>query len=208
MPTGYTVFIENGDISTGAEFLKKCIRNFGCCIGQRDDALTDPLITDIKPDTYYKRQYDYYLGKLETFRKKSIEEIKEELCAKGEKKMNEKKKYLSDQLMLRNKYLAIRNDVERWVPPTPDHQGIKDFALEQIDMCIPTNEYLDKLEKQIQSLENQNTDVTDEMASDYIIDELNFYGKRLKYYSKRMNEEEERAANRTKFIKDFLSSLN
>ena len=207
MPTGYTVFIENGKVTTGADFLKICIRNFGCCIEQREDPLDDPLITDIKPDSYYKSQYDYYLGKLETFRKKSIEEIKEELRAKGEKELNEKKKYLSDQQLLRNKYLAIRNDVERWIPPTPDHQGIKDFALEQIDMCIPTNEYLDKLEKQIQSLENQNTDVTDEMTSNYIIDELSFYGKELKNYSKQMNEEEERAANRTKFIKEFLSSL-
>lgn len=208
MPTGYTIFIENGKVTTGADFLKICIRNFGCCIGQRDDSLSDPLIVDVKPDTYYKSQYDYYLGKLETFRKKSIEEIKEELRAKVEKELNEKKKYLSYQQMNRNKYLVIRNDVERWVPPTPDHQGIKDFALEQIDMCIPTNEYLNELEKQIQSLENQNTDVTDEMASNYIIDELSFYGKELKDYSKRMNEEEERAANRTKFIKDFLSSLN
>lgn len=207
MPTGYTIFIENGKATTGADFLKICIRNFGCCIGQREDPLSASLITDIKPDTYYKSQYEYYLNKLESFRKKSMEEIKEELRAKGEKELNEKKKYLSDQQMLRNKYLAIRNDVERWVPPTPDHQGIKDFALEQIDMCIPTNEYLDKLEKQIQSLENQNTDITDDMASDYIIDELSFYGKELKDYSKRMNEAEEIAANHTKFIKDFLSSL-
>lgn len=208
MPTGYTVFIENGKVTTGADFLKICIRNFGCCIGQRDDALTDPLIADIKPDSYYRSQYDYYLGKLETFRKKSIEEIKEELRVKGEKELNEKKKYLSDKQMLRNKYLTIRNDVERWIPPTADHQGIKDFALEQIDMCIPTCEYLDKIEKEIQCLESQNLDITDEMVTNYIINELAFYGKELKDYGKRMIEEDERATNRTKFIKDFLSSLN
>lgn len=29
MPTGYTCFIEDGRITTGKEFLKKCIRAFG-----------------------------------------------------------------------------------------------------------------------------------------------------------------------------------
>lgn len=32
MPTGYTAFIEDGDITTGREFLLLCSRNFGVAI--------------------------------------------------------------------------------------------------------------------------------------------------------------------------------
>ena len=32
MPTGYTAFIEDGDITTGKEFLLLCLRNFGIAI--------------------------------------------------------------------------------------------------------------------------------------------------------------------------------
>ena len=40
MPTGYTAFIEDGDITTGKEFLLLCLRNFGIAIDVRDEPLT------------------------------------------------------------------------------------------------------------------------------------------------------------------------
>ena len=48
MPTGYTAYIENGDITTGKEFLKLCTRAFGVAIDQKDDPLSVPTKTKIK----------------------------------------------------------------------------------------------------------------------------------------------------------------
>lgn len=28
-------------------------------------------------------------------------------------------------------------EVEKWIPPTSDHIPLKEFALEQIDLCLP-----------------------------------------------------------------------
>ena len=32
VPTGYTAYIKDGDITTGKDFLKLCLRNFGIAI--------------------------------------------------------------------------------------------------------------------------------------------------------------------------------
>lgn len=52
MPTGYTAFIEDGDITTGREFLLLCSRNFGVAIDVRDEPLSVPTPTKFEPDPY------------------------------------------------------------------------------------------------------------------------------------------------------------
>lgn len=208
MPTGYTCFIEDGQITTGKEFLKKCIREFGCCIGQRDDPLTEPLKTDIHADPYYKKCYEEAVNRLENFRKRTSDEIRDDIINAKQKELSDKKLYLSHQELLRDRYLKVRNEVEAWIPPTPDHEGIKRFALDQIDMCIPTEKDINKLREQIHDLdENRNSEIDESDIGKYIIEETKFLERDIEYYKKKMIEDEERAANRTRFIKDFLSSL-
>lgn len=208
MPTGYTYFIENGDISTGAEFLKKCIRNFGCCIDQREDPLSSPLITDIKPTPYYKEQYESSLKKFEEYRKKTIDEISEIMHNEKQNELISKRSYLSHQELLREKYLKVRKEVEQWIPPTKDHEGIKQFALEQIDISIPTESDLNDLRARIKELEESVSTNGAEDSITYLFEILNSYSKDIEYYKQKMDEEEERCSKRSKFIKDFLSSLN
>ena len=45
MPTGYTSYIQDGDITTGKDFLKLCLRNFGVAINMRDEPLSKPVPT-------------------------------------------------------------------------------------------------------------------------------------------------------------------
>jgi len=207
MPTGYTYFIENGDISTGAEFLKKCIRNFGCCIGQREDPLSAPLVSVVKPSSYYKEQYENTSKKYDEFKSKTSDEIREMMHDNRDKDLSDTERYLSEQKLLRNKYLVIRKDVENWVPPTPDHEGIKRFALEQIDISIPTESELGRLEEKIYNLKNSNPEIDEGEVGQYIIDTMKFFERDIEYYKQKMADEEERASKRTKFIQDFLSSL-
>lgn len=208
MPTGYTYFIENGDISTGAEFLKKCIREFGCCAGQREDPLSAPLVSEVKPSSYYKEQYEKTVKKYDEFKSKTNNEIREMIRDNRDKDLSDTERYLSKQKLLRNKYLAVREDVENWVPPTPDHEGIKRFALNQIDKCIPTESELSRLEEKVYSLKSSNPEIDEGEVGQYIINMMKFFEEDMEYYKLRMANEEERASKRSKFIKDFLSSLN
>lgn len=207
MPTGYTYFIENGNISTGAEFLKKCIREFGCCADQREAPLSVPLVSEVKPSSYYKEQYENSVKKYDEFKSKTNDEIREMIRDNRDKDLSDTERYLSKQKLLRNKYLAIREDVENWVPPTPDHEGIKRFALEQIDISIPTESELSRLEEKIHSIKNSNHEIDEGEVGQYIINMMKFFESDIEYYKKKMIEDEERASKRTKFIQDFLSSL-
>lgn len=55
MPTGYTAYIKDGDITTGKDFLRLCLRNFGVAINMRDEPLSKPVPTQFEPDPYYKK---------------------------------------------------------------------------------------------------------------------------------------------------------
>ena len=112
MPTGYTYFIENGDITTGKEFLKKCIRAFGCCYGQMEDPLSDPLITEYKSDSYYKEQYEKSVKRLNDFKAKSIDDIERELESERISTTNRNKERMHKNQSLREKYLKVREEVE------------------------------------------------------------------------------------------------
>ena len=50
MPTGYTTYIKDGDITTGKDFLKLCLRNFGVAINMRDEPLSKPVPNQFEPN--------------------------------------------------------------------------------------------------------------------------------------------------------------
>ena len=56
MPTGYTAFIEDGDITTGREFLLLCSRNFGVAIDVRDEPLSVPSHTRMPSKSLKRRR--------------------------------------------------------------------------------------------------------------------------------------------------------
>ena len=76
MPTGYTAGIEDGEITTGKDFLKLCTRAFGIAMDVRDEPLSVPTPTKFEPNTYYKDRFEKAKAELEECRKMSFEEAK------------------------------------------------------------------------------------------------------------------------------------
>lgn len=203
MPTGYTYFIENGEITTGKEFLKKCIRAFGCCINQREESLNTPLETKIKSDDYYEKRYYEAVEKYEKIKKMTLEERIMNARRDRVNRTKELEKYLDDQKKLRNKYMNIRNEVEQWNPPTAEHQGIKSFALEQIDISMPSEEDLIRIQEDIA----RNRNMEDSSVIKDVIALIEGCVKDIEYYSNKMREEENRVDGRNEFLDLFLKSL-
>ena len=65
MPTGYTAHIEDGEITTGKEFLKLCTRAFGVAVSLKDEPLSTPTPSSFEPSPFYNESYDGALKKLE-----------------------------------------------------------------------------------------------------------------------------------------------
>ena len=149
MPTGYTSFIEDGKVKTSKEFLHLCLRAFGACFKLMDYPLEvkDDYTDDLNRE--YQKDIEYHQKNLDESKKylKIIQEMTDdELCEKYISETRDKIKRLEE---CRNKdfqnyadYLRIKEEIESW-NCDKEFEGIKKFAIDQIDMSISKSSYYD-----------------------------------------------------------------
>lgn len=75
--TGYTAQIENGNITTGKDFLKLCTRAFGIAMDMREKPLSVPTPTQFEPDPYYKQKYDKAVEVRNKWKQMTFDEAKQ-----------------------------------------------------------------------------------------------------------------------------------
>ena len=203
MPTGYTAHIEDGEITTGKEFLRLCTRAFGIAIDVKDEPLSTPTPSSFEPSPFYKESYDRALKKLEEVNKMTFDEAKIQMRADYEKRISDYKAYAERETVMNEKYAKVRKEVEEWIPPTGEHEGLKKFALEQIDMCVTKQEYIDEyLEKS-----KEEFDDSDEAVQNYINDIVDYYQRDAERSYKSWQEELERTRSKNEWMTKFLESL-
>lgn len=199
MPTGYTAYIEDGEVSTGKDFLTLCCRNFGVCIDMKEDSLSKPIPEKFEPDTYYKQRYENALLELEEAKSltketainriKSDRKNREDGIAKAIKKNEETKA----------KYLKVRNEVEKWIPPTSEHVNLKKFALEQIDMC--DCDYTDFYNRELENIRREI------IPEDYIKDNIAVCEKSVQRAKSDYESEIQRTNERNMWLQSFRNSF-
>lgn len=203
MPTGYTAYIEDGDITTGKEFLKLCTRAMGIAIDLKEEPLSAPTPTNFEPNTYYKHKYEKALKDLEKVSKMSFEEAKFQMKKDYEDRINGYKNFVERETTKNEKYAKVKREVEEWIPPTSEHQGLKDFALSQINMCMTELEYIDNyLEKT-----KEKFDDSDEAVQNYINDITSCCKDDVDRTYKMWQAELERVRSKNEWMRQFLESL-
>lgn len=203
MPTGYTAHIEDGEITTGKEFLRLCTRAFGIAIDVKDEPLSTPTPSSFEPSPFYKESYDRALKKLEEVNKMTFDEAKIQMRADYEKRISDYKRYAERETAMNEKYAKVRKEVEEWIPPTEEHEGLKKFALEQIDMCVTKQKYINEyLEKS-----KEEFDDSDEAVQKYINDIVDYYQRDIERSYKSWQEELERTRSKNEWMTKFLESL-
>lgn len=75
MPTGYTAYIEDGDITTGKDFLMLCSRAFGVAIDVRDEPLSVPTPTHFEPNPYYQKRYEDSVKELQVVKNMAAKRV-------------------------------------------------------------------------------------------------------------------------------------
>lgn len=144
MPTGYTAMIEEDGNTNAREFVRKCAREFMPFIHMREEPLSNP-----------PRLPDENWGGESTYRKKALEEARAKLAeVKSLTQAQAREKYeeyvarttkyneeaVAEYKRVRELYLAVATKINRW-EPHPDAARLKEFCIEQIDMCIPKKVY-------------------------------------------------------------------
>ncbi|MDY4494940.1 MAG: hypothetical protein SPE24_08700 [Erysipelotrichaceae bacterium] len=204
MFTGYTAFIEDGTITTGKEFLLLCSSAFGIALDIRDEPLTVPTPTHFEPDNYYQRRYDEAVKKLAEGRKITFGEAREHMRKTHADKVERAKLAIIRMKSINDKYAEVRGQIVRWNPPTEEHKRIKNFALEQIDMCINPESMFEYYQKII----DEPFIDSNEAVQKYMEEFIGYLEQDVARAKEALEREIENAKGKTVFMKEFIDSLD
>ena len=134
MVTGYTADIQKGiDFKT---FVMRCARNFGALVMMRDDPMDAEIPSVFEPSSYHKDAMERADSKLIEAKKMSLETAKILSEQEHTDAISSNEKRISEKLDFETKYVTMLDKVKAWTPPTPEHDNIKKFMIEQIESSI------------------------------------------------------------------------
>ena len=134
MPTGYTSDLYDGKDVSFRDFVLRCSRAMGAAVLLRDhDSSVVPTPENVNGGGGY---YTSRLQDARTELRHWTELAGPALEAETETFNAAQRKSLADDKAKRDRiaasYRGMIQQVEEWVPPTPDHEGLKDFMLQQL----------------------------------------------------------------------------
>lgn len=129
-------------------------------------------------------------------------QLKEDIISKYNDNKGRAEKILEEYKDEDKRYLKVREEVGKWIPPTPEHENLKKFCLEQIDMSLNTGLY-EWYEKDI----NKELDTSDDTVRKYIDNLKDYADEKLKRAYKNWQEELRRVEEKNLWMKQFLDSL-
>ena len=206
MPTLYTEFIKDGTITNGADFLKLCTRNFGIASDLRDEPLSVPTPTHFEVNPYYKHQYEKAVRGYNEIQLRTYEEAKQDIIEAYKREAESYRRYYKRCVENNKKYLKIKEEILKWIPPTADHEEIKKFALDQIDYCIVSDRDLQSY-KRSADMDNAGLFWTDEEVQNYLEENKQDFKDSVENAYKRWQEAIKDAEMKNLWMKQFLDSL-
>ena len=197
MATGYTHPVKDGKITTLKDFAYLCARNFGALATLRDDALTTNIPDEIAPNTkHHDEAIAGAKAELARLRGMSSKERRTGFIAACEEVARKNVELAANDRQAQLRYNEMRRLVAAWKPPSADHEGIKRFMLEQLEMSIkhdcPDDPYRFSVP---------------ESAESWWSERVRSESETLAYHENARTEEIKRAAERTKWIKALKASL-
>jgi hypothetical protein len=135
MPTGYTSIIEEGEGCTFEAYLWRCARAFGALVTMRDDSLDAPIPERLQPTKHHAEWALEAKARLDRLANMTAEEATRAAREDYERRLAEWNASKEKAAAVAARYAAIRAKAADWQPPTPEHVGLKEFMIEQIDLC-------------------------------------------------------------------------
>ena len=132
----------------------------------------------------------------------TFEEAKEDMISKFKNNKASAEKILEEYKDENEKYLKVREEVEKWIPPTPEHENLKKFCLEQIDMSLNTDLY-EWYKEEI----NKELDISDDAIRKYIDVLKDQEDKEVNRAYEKYQAELKRVEEKNLWMKQFLDSL-
>jgi len=195
MPTGYTAALYEGKEVAFNDFVLTCARAMGAAIMQRDDA-PGPIADEYEVETYYRDSLEKAKARLEdmeTWKADQWKAAEQKDRAEQTKGVNEAIQHASER---RARYESMLVQVQGWRPPTAEHEGLKNFMVEQLESSIKfdcSTTYL--------------TIPPMRPWEEYKLAELTSAQRDVERAGTHWQEEQDRTAGRNKWVRDLRSSL-
>lgn len=193
MATGYTA-----DIAKGISFTKFCLscsRAFGALVTMRDDPAEAEILDEFKPSDYHEKELKKVEKELADFLALLIKDGAKQMQKEYQAEWDQIEEWKREREELKLKYQAMLSKVADWIPPTKDHQGLKDFMIQQIQTSIDFDCRCPDEPKQPKSLEYWKSMKIAELS--WSVD----------YHQKENEKEITRAQERTAWVKQLKTSL-
>ena len=204
MPTGYTAGIIDGEITTFEQFATQCSRAFGATIHMRDNPLDSPY----EPRT----PSEYYVNSLQSQREK-LEETKtmtdEAIVQDFETLLKDSLEYYERELEKTKVNLGRLNSImesaKSWVPPTEDHEGVRDYMIDQLEITIKADgDPSYHVNKIVQAKKELEEGIDPKVYREEKIKEIE---DRISYYEGEVQKELERCKQSNDWMDKFLESI-
>lgn len=192
MPRAYVSHIDDGEVTTGKEFLMLCAGAFGY---QTDSKNAQTLV----PDEYHKRRIQACKDRIEHYLSMTPEEAAELSESNWQSMRASCKRQIRWAKDAEEKYAPILEEIRRWVPPVDELEELKEFAIKQITTV---------------SGDFANVRVCEEMLAvpnptpeQWIKAQIEAEEEELSYHIRSWREEVDRTDRRNRWISDLRKSL-
>ena len=196
MPTGYTASVQDGSTTEFKDFALQCARAFGALVSMREEPKDATLPDTIEPLPYHKAALLRAQEDLKRIETLSDRDVAREADIQYERALELHRNCEAKRLAQLHRYETMLAKAQAWEPPTSDHQGLKRFMIEQLTESIrfDCTGYEPK-EPQRKTEAAWRADAVERAKSD------------VAYHTKRWQEERERAASRTTWLRKLRASL-
>ena len=197
MPTGYTASVQSGEITEFSDFVMSCARAFGALINMRDEPTGAEIPERFEPSDYNLKRIDEVKAEKARLLSLSPDQIEAERDAAEAERVTGREEYLSKQKLQRERYEAMLEKVNEWIPPSPDHDEMKSFMQKQLSESID-------FDCSHSTFNIEPLPPADEWHSDRV----GQAEKDIAYYTQRHREEVARTEGRNEWLRQLRESLN
>lgn len=196
MPTGYTSGVASGKITDFKEYALQCARAFGACIELRDDELSSE-IPEFEPSTHNADRLSQAQKELAEWTGMKDEQLLAKYHEATQEQVRHAKERIAENDEQRKRYEAMLAEAKRFRAPSADHHKYAGFLVSQLEDSIKFDcngsYYVDQLT--VPPFKVWKNEKRKSLMRD------------IEYHSKAQREEEERTAQRNKWVRQLKEAL-
>lgn len=200
MPTGYTAKLHDGKEQSFPEFAMSCAHAFGALIELRDMGIDAPVPEEFEPDDSGYSHQQLKKAKEVLRVAQGWDEATADAAAEADHKHAhyEWDKHVQGAADMKARYEAMLEQARAWEPPTAEHQGLKDFMVEQLESSIKFD---------CADIDRWYPEPQRKTGAEHKAAMIARAERDIEYHTEQIAKEAERAQDRTAWVRALRDSL-